>query len=440
VAIDELLLRLWRDAPGKSLDDLRAGAHPDLAGTLAEALACLAEAGLLDRTPAFPRAEPILQPLGRQHSVTAVIVISVPGELVWLEECVRSLSVQHHPVDDVVVVDNASTCDIGPWLIERGLPARVIPLKVQTTFAGALNAGVEAGAPSEFIFLLNTDVSIHPAAVQNLIARALKDPRCASVAPKLMLWRTPAFLNGLGNRVPNVAWGVDNGIGQLDLGQLDHWTHVPSSCFGAVMITRTAWDDVGPCDASYPGYYEDTDWTYRARVLGYRHAAGIDAIVRHVYGVAWTPAGTTGLAPKKLRNAVIGRMRFCTKIPRPRHALRMMRQCLHESRLNVRDALRDGDRRTLGAYVRATAGTLWATPGVLRHRRRLQRRRVTPDAEIFNAEGQTPAMMWENVPELTSKQVREYYAPLMREGRTRPIPELAPERRPQPAAGVAKSV
>jgi GT2 family glycosyltransferase len=289
-----------------------------------------------------------------------------------------------------------------------------------------LNAGVEAGARSEFIFLLNTDVSIHPAAVQNLIARAVKDSGCASVAPKLTLWRTPAFLNGIGNRVPNVAWGVDNGIGQLDLGQLDHWIEVPSSCFGAAMITRTAWDDVGPCDADYPGYYEDTDWTYRARVLGYRHGAAPDAVVRHVYGVAWTPDGTEGLAPRKLCNAVIGRMRFCTKIPRPRHALRMIRQCLHESRLNVRDALRDRDGRTVAAYARAAAGTLVALPGVLRHRHRLQRRRVTPDADIFNADGLTPAMTWENVPELTSRHVRDYYAPLMREGRTRPMPELAP--------------
>ena len=261
MAVDEPLLRLWRDAHTKSIEDLRADVHPDLAGTLAEALACLAEAGLLDRIPACPESSLFFNrsadTIASRPQLSSVCQVNssgsrnafAPSPCSIIRSTMSWLSTTHR------------TCDIGPWLTERGLRARVVRLTEQTTFAGALNAGVEAGAPSEFIFLLNTDVSIHSAAVQNLIARAIKDPRCASVAPKLILWRTPAFLNGLGNRVPNVAWGVDNGIGQLDLGQLDHWTHVPSSCFGAVMITRAAWDDVGPCDPDYPGYYEDTDWT-----------------------------------------------------------------------------------------------------------------------------------------------------------------------------------
>jgi GT2 family glycosyltransferase len=357
--------------------------------------------------------------------VTAAIVITLPSELPWLEECIKSLAAQHHPVDDVVVVDNASDCDIARWLEERRLPARVHRVRSRTTFAGALNAGARSGASNEFLLLLNTDVSLHPAALHNLVACAAASPGCASVAPKLTLWRTPRFLNGLGNRVPNVAWGVDNGIGQLDLGQFDRWTDVPSSCFAAVLVARSAWDAVGPFDDRYPGYYEDTDWTYRARVMGYRHACAPDAVVRHVYGVAWTPAGTRGLAPRKLRNAVIGRMRFCTKIPRPRHGLRMMRQCLHESRLNVRDAIRDRDWPTLGAYAGAAVGTAGTMVGVLAKRRWLQARRRTRDSDIFNGDGTTPAMMWENVPELTCRSIGEYYAPLIRSGHTRLVPELA---------------
>ena len=43
-------------------------------------------------------------------------------------------------------------------------------------------------------------------AVAHLVARAESDARVAAVAPKTLFWRTPAFINGVGNRVGASNW------------------------------------------------------------------------------------------------------------------------------------------------------------------------------------------------------------------------------------------
>src|SRR5262245_9349654 len=82
VAIDDPLLALWQSAPGRSLGDLtERPPQQDLSAEVPAALACLAEAGLLARQPARPVPSPTAR-IASAQSVTAIIVVSVPGELV----------------------------------------------------------------------------------------------------------------------------------------------------------------------------------------------------------------------------------------------------------------------------------------------------------------------------------------------------------------------
>lgn len=427
VAVDDGLVALWRAAHDRSLDDLAAAApHSDLADIVPDALACLAEAGLLARTPASPRPEPAARPVDPSHTVTAVIVVSVPGELVWLDPCVRALMAQRHPLEQILVVDNAVGIEMRGWLAERNLDATVHSIPVRTNFARALNAGFDAAPASEFFLFMNADMKLHPACVGNLVARALETPRCAAVASKLLFWRAPAFLNGIGNRVPGWGWGTDNGAGQLDLGQLDNWTEVPSGCLGLELIARAALLDVGAFDAGYPLYYEDTDWSFRARLQGYRVAAAPDAHALHAFGGSWdegTP-NTPALSPAKLESALQGQLRFAIKVPSPGHSALLIAHALKGWGLNTAGALWKGNFGTAAVHARAAAKTAAALPSLWLSRRRLQARRVTPNAELFaHADDLTPSMMWRNLPELTCGAIREYYAPLMRTGATRPIPE-----------------
>jgi hypothetical protein len=94
--------------------------------------------------------------------------------------------------------------------------------------------------------------------------------------------------------------------------------------------------------------------------------------------------------------------------------------------VNIKGAFRTRDTATLGVYARTAARLAWSLPSALATRRRIQRRRVVADAALFaHADDLTPSMAWRNLPELTCASIREYYAPLMRAGRTRRLPELS---------------
>ena len=426
VAVDTALIALWRAAAGRSFDDLVAAPpeHSELAGITGVALACLAEAGLLSRTPAVSRPDPPLGQLSSSVRVSAVIVISGPGELVWLDDCIRALSIQQHPLHTILIVDNVVGVDVVGWLAERGLPARVHSLTSKASFASALNAGREVAGGVDYLLMMNADIRAHPSCVRNLVARAAETPRCAAVAPKLYLWRTPAFLNGMGNRVPGWGYGTDNGIGQLDLGQLDRWTEVPSGCLAALLVAVRALDDIGGFDAGYPLYYEDTDWSYRARLLGYRIAAAPDAHVLHAFAATSTGAEPAGLSAAKLEKAVTGQIRFAVKVGSPGRTALLVLHALKDAGMNFGGAIHRRNWKIAMAYIRAAGRTSWNLPALLATRWRVQSRRAIDDAELFaGADDLTPSMVWRNAPELTSANVRNYYAPLIANGMTRRLPE-----------------
>jgi glycosyl transferase family 2 len=421
VAVDEPLLRLWAAAAGRTPDAIRE--RPEIAeirDILPEALACLAEARLLLRLPAA--GEPAAPSVRTASPVSAIVVVSSAAELTWLAECLRSLDAQHAAPAEIILVDNGGvTSGASP---SGSMPLRLLVRKRRGSYAAALNDGA-AAAREPFLLLLNADVKLEPAAIERMLARA-GDPAVAAVAPKLKFWRTPGFLNGIGNRVIDSDWGSDNAIGQLDLGQFDHWTDVPSGCLTALLVSAEAFRAVGPFDAAYPAYYEDADWAYRARSLGYRVAAAPAAEVLHVFGASWNTPGTGALTPAKQARAGAGRLRFLWKIPSGRLQRRQVARCLWQDLNRARAAEHAMNHRLAWAQIQGILLFAAGLPSAVALRRGIQRRRRVADADLFVPEESMPrsALAGAN-PLLTSALIREYYAPLIRAGRTRPLPELA---------------
>lgn len=427
IALDDRLLALLQSADGRDLQEIVAefrGQEP-LPDAVRAAVACLAEAGLLDRESNNVQPEPPVVP--STALVSAIIVTYNSCD--WLPECFESLLSQTHPALEAIVVDNGSSDGSADWVAGHYPQVKLLRLEKSVSLAAAINCGVAAGR-GEYLLLLNPDIRLERDAVAQMLATALEDGSCAAVAAKLKFWWAPAFLNGIGNRVGPSSWGTDNLIGHLDVGQFDSWQEVPSACFAATLIPREAWDAVGNLDEGFPLYYEDSEWSYRARLLGYTVRPAPKAVVYHAFGGRVPSGEEEPLSPRKLRHAAYGRLRFALKILGLPYLLRFLRNYLVEDWRNFWAAVFRCQWPVVRAYMGAWRHALSSLPAVLAQRRRLQARRARRDTELFALQQEIPdQQLWRGLPELTWDTVFRRYLPLFRSGKTRPVPEFQPPHR-----------
>ncbi len=421
IALDGSLLELCRLADGRSLDAiLKSFCSADRTDrTVRAALACLAEAGLLTRGGEAPTraAEP------RHGPLVSAVIVSFNGRD-WLRDLLPTLVAQTYSPLELIVVDNGSTDDTLAWLSDAFPAVRALALGASHSFAHAVNRGVET-ASGEYLLLLNQDICLEPDTLSKLVHAAEADTACAAVASKLKFLWAPAFLNGLGNSVQEHSWGSDNAIGHLDLGQFDEWRDVPSACFAAALVSRSAWNSVGVLDEGFPMYYEDAEWCYRARALGYRICVAPQAIAYHAFGGKVPSGKEEELPAAKLHRAAYGRLRFAFKLLRGRWLRRFIVNYIREDFANARRAVANRDVATFFAYLGAWGDLVASFADIHRQRHALERRMVCTSEALLATRAAAPGPLIRNgLPLLTWDLVQTCYLPLIAKGRTRPMPEF----------------
>jgi GT2 family glycosyltransferase/glycosyltransferase involved in cell wall biosynthesis len=426
VAIDQLLYQLWQFADQKSLGeiveaDLIPYAKPE---NLAAGLACLAEAGLLQRADQTPESGSHPQ-IPSELRLVSVVIVTYKSRA-WLEICIPSLLAQTYPAIEIIVVENGSGDDTLPWLAENYPEVRQLDIPDPVPLAAALNRGVDL-TRGEYLLLLNPDVKLDPEAIAQMVQcaddAANADADCAAVAAKLKLMYTPAFLNGIGNRVGPFSFGMDNALGHLDLGQFDHWQELPSVCFAAALIPRTTWEKVGCLDEDLPMYYEDTEWSYRARLLGWKILAVPEAVIEHAFGRLPGELDEV-LSAGKLANVVYGRYYFAGKIVGDRLPLFLLLYGLEDFTNLVRLAI-TGKFNMAKAYLTGWRQILAQWPRLRSARQKLQQQRVITDRALFALQRDIPTtLIWRGMPELTWDLVIHHYEPLIRNRARRDLQEF----------------
>lgn len=424
IALDAILFSLWQQANGRDLKEILESFPSEGASSNAirAALACLVKAGLLMR----PEEDKGRRGQGgketRGQLVSAVIVGYNSRE--WFEECLSSLFSQAYLPLEIIVVDNASSDNSVEWLKVNYPGVKLLCLETTRSLAYAINQGVAAAIGAHFL-ILNPDIRLEPDAVSHMVAVAQSNPLTAAVAAKLKFWWAPGFLNGLGNRVETSDWGTDNALGYLDLGQFDTWSEVPSACFAATLIPRTAWETVGSIDEGFPLYYEDSEWSYRARMLGYTVRLAPQAVVYHAFGSIVPAEENSGLTARKLRWVVYGRLRFAGKLVSFSYLHQFLRNYGLEDLKNFFHALVRLNWSTAQAYLGGWWDFLKNLQPLLQERRALHTRRIRSDEDLFAMQREMPArLVWQGLPELTWDSVVHYYLPLLRSNKTQPMPEF----------------
>lgn len=307
-----------------------------------------------------------------------------------LQKCLSSLHNQTYHNFKVLVVDDGSTTDDVIWLRKNFPAVTVLALPKNQGFAKAVNAGFTYACKTwhpTFIAVLNNDTQVTENWLSALIARAKTDSQIAAVTSNMFFANHPNILNSQGGEIAWNGDGSDVNFGvRRELGY-QKARDVLGACFGAALVRRDAWEVVGPLDEVFYAYFEDLDWSWRARLFGYRIVFEPQAIVYH--------QGSASFGKNNYRKL------FLTK----RNALRCAIK--NYERKNLGKRLHDiflGDWFYFIGYVFEQSGAdnfswfkrlryalipLWAIiwnichlPSALLDRRQIQKKRRTTDEEI----------------------------------------------------------
>jgi glycosyltransferase involved in cell wall biosynthesis/GT2 family glycosyltransferase len=205
------------------------------------------------------------RPGGRRPLEIVVVAFGAPELLRRALDPVRGLP--------VTVVDNSSLPEIAALC--EALGVRYLDPGRNGGFAAGVNVALrDRLVPGADVLLLNPDAVISADAIAVLHDALASDPGLASVAP---------VQTDDGGRAARVAWPFPSpGNAWLEAVGLGRWQRGANYVIGSVLLLRAeALDQVGAFDDRFFLYAEETDWAYRAHLLGWCHAVVEEARALH---------------------------------------------------------------------------------------------------------------------------------------------------------------
>lgn len=200
----------------------------------------------------------------------------------FMPECFLALKRQTRKDFDIIVVDNGSTDD-SPEVIEKesdGLNVQVIKLDANYGFSRAVNEGIKKSG-AEYVILLNNDTYAGKRFVEKLVEKIEESEDIFSAQALMLQYDNPQKVDSSGDFFCALGWAFARGKDR-PVSKFGNDGDIFSSCAGAAIYRRSAFEEVGYFDEEFFAYLEDVDLGYRARLFGYRNVFAHEAKVRHV--------------------------------------------------------------------------------------------------------------------------------------------------------------
>ena len=200
----------------------------------------------------------------------------------FIPECFDALKKQSTKDFDVIVVDNSSEDD-SLEVIEKeseGLNVQVIELDNNYGFSRAVNEGIKA-TDAEYVILLNNDTHAGKRFVEKLVEKIEESEKIFSVQALMLQRDNPQKVDSSGDFFCALGWAFARGKDRPAT-KFNNSGDIFSSCAGAAIYRKKAFEYVGLFDDEFFAYLEDVDLGYRARLSGYRNVFAPEAKVLHV--------------------------------------------------------------------------------------------------------------------------------------------------------------
>lgn len=191
--------------------------------------------------------------------------------------CLQSVQDMRPGPDVTILVDNDST-DGSVDLVQSRFPdVQIVRNPSNLGFAGGVNTGIRAALAQgvEFVWLLNPDALAPPGLLTDLLATAAEDAEVGIVGAILVEADTKESIQAWGGGRVNLWTGMSRHL-LLPDEELHYMT-------GACLLVRSAvLEQIGLFNDDYFFYWEDVEFSFRARDAGWKLAVAEQFRVRHV--------------------------------------------------------------------------------------------------------------------------------------------------------------
>jgi|YNPNPStandDraft_1061719.scaffolds.fasta_scaffold03351_8 GT2 family glycosyltransferase len=196
--------------------------------------------------------------------------------------CLESVTRLDYPNLRLLLVDNGSSDGTVEAAARQFPDIEIIANESNLGFAAGCNVGLRHALKqgADYVFLLNNDTLVDPAALTHMMA--LAGPDVGMVAPKIYYAGDSTRIWSVGGRChPLTLEKTGDRRGCIDTGQWDEVQERDYLVGCALLLSRRLLMEVGLFDERFFMYYEDSDLSLRARSAGFRLLLSPEARVWH---------------------------------------------------------------------------------------------------------------------------------------------------------------
>jgi len=229
------------------------------------------------------------------HPSVSIIIVNFNGKE-FLRRCLTSLLTTNYPNFEIIIVDNAST-DGSVELIEKLFGSyshiRVIKNSENLGHAEGCNLGAKV-AKGNYLVFLDSDTEIKVGGCinknnerlyvpQNWLSELVKvmegDKSIGIAQAKMVLAKDSRLLDYTCLAIDALGtWHATYGLRE-DV--LKHNFEILAASSGCCIVRRRVFEEVGGFDSDYFIYDDDTDFSLRTRLLGYKVVLVPSAVIVH---------------------------------------------------------------------------------------------------------------------------------------------------------------
>lgn len=238
--------------------------------------------------------------------------------------CLASLSQTDYDNYRVIVVDNGSTDESATKILAAFPEISLVTTGRNLGYAGGNNVGIRKALAegARYIWILNNDTVVFPDCLRRMVLAAEADEAIGMVGSKIRYTEAPNTIWYAGGTIDlecGKTWHT--GKDETDDGRFDMEgpTDFITGC--SVLAKREMIEAIGLPEEKYFLYFEDVDWSLRARNEGWTLWFEPKAVLLHTEGARSTARYSDRFIYYTLRNRLFFKKRFSPDRMRSCHLL-----------------------------------------------------------------------------------------------------------------------